>query len=472
MRLHGILTGLLIGASGLAVIAAPAAGQVPVPQPPAAGDNPPPGPAIVDVRMHDAMGISGLLVPVTPPIQEKAVAGLSEQAPAERLTWDRVYAMALVRARSGGASDAESLDPKALADQARRHGVADFARFRKEFLAGRTEAGAAFHDPGATYLEILRRLQTIDDTRQQVARLENLLKLVQELIQGESGGLSQIDIDLIAHALVRARGRMSGDVAGYRAALDDLKPALGLSPHAAVIPDRRDIAAFDRVFQAVEAWQRRPDRQLAELPRIVERLPTLGGAVVVDGAPILPAIEPAPGRMEDVLRDAARLAIRNHAGRGPGPDDGGVALELRVRRRIRQLLEIRRGYEDAKRMYVLAVRLQDQAFERMLTASSGAGGPSRTPVIQGVVDAFGRIPEAQDRLIAHWTSFRAERLALYRDLGVLPYDNWDAFYADLSAPGQPAAEQAPAAAPAGPVPPPPPPTTSAPASPVARPGRP
>jgi hypothetical protein len=116
------------------------------------------------------------------------------------------------------------------------------------------------------------------------------------------------------------------------------------------------------------------------------------------------------------------------------------------------LLEIRRDYEDAKRMYVLAVRLQDQAFERMLTASSGAGVPSRVPVIQGLVDAFGRIPEAQDRLIAHWTAFHAERLALYRDLGVLPYDNWDAFYADLSAPGRPAPQEAQAAAPGGPEP--------------------
>ena len=67
---------------------------------------------------------------------------------------------------------------------------------------------------------------------------------------------------------------------------------------------------------------------------------------------------------------------------------------------------------------------------------------------------MGRGQEAQDRLIALWTSFRVERLALYRDLGVLPYDHWDAFYADLSAPGRAAPEPDPAAAPAGPVPPP------------------
>ena len=113
----------------------------------------------------------------------------------------------------------------------------------------------------------------IDDARQQVATFENLTKLMQELIQGESGGLSQFELDQIVDALMRARGRMSREVAGYRDALDELKPALGLSPHAAVIPDRRVIAVFDQVFQAVEAWNRRSDRNLAELPRIVESAP-------------------------------------------------------------------------------------------------------------------------------------------------------------------------------------------------------
>ena len=150
-----------------------------------------------------------------PPLPEKELAGLSEQAPAELLTWDRVYALAPVRARSGGTAVAESLDPQALAEQSRRHGVADFARFRKEFLAGRTGAGAAFHDPSGAYFAILRRLQAIDDARQHVAALENLLKLVQELIQGESGGLSQLDVDLSLNELGAgppggSRGRSRG----------------------------------------------------------------------------------------------------------------------------------------------------------------------------------------------------------------------------------------------------------------------
>ena len=179
------------------------------------------------------------------------------------------------------------------------------------------------------------------------------------------------------------------------------------------------------------------------MPRIVARLPALGD-VVVDGWPFHaavpnhPVIGPAAGPAEDLLRAATRLAIGNHPGNGPDPGDGAVALELRGRRRIRRLLEIRRGYEGAKRRYELSIRLQDEAFERMVRPPSGAFVPSRASFIQGLIDALGRGLEAQDRLVALWTSFRAERLALYRDLGVLPYDNGEAFYADLAAPAEPA----------------------------------
>jgi hypothetical protein len=423
MHGHGALTVLFIGASGLAFIAAPAAGQPVAPPVPTADD----GQRAVSLREI-------LLGPHVPPTSDKQLAGLSERAPAELLTWDRVYMLALVRSRAGGTTAAESLDPQALAEQARRHGATDFARFRKEFLAGRAEAGGAFRDPSGAYLAILRRLQVIDDARRYIAALENLSRLVQELLQGESAGLTRLDADLLAEALVQGRRRMSREVAGFRDALDEGKVALGLSPHAAVIPDRRAVAVFRDVFTAVERWSMQPDRNLAELPRILRRLPALGD-VLVSGQPVLRAIEQAPDRMEELLTDAARLAIKNQAGtdRVRAPEDSDIALELRVRRRIRRLLEIRRGYEDTRRGCELAFRLRDQAVERLFVPSTREAASPRTPAIRGLVDDLVRIRDAEDHLATLWTSFRAERLALYCDLGALPHDNWDAFYADLSA---------------------------------------
>jgi hypothetical protein len=297
MRICGISTSLLIVTSGMGVMAAPAAGQ----------PQPPPAPRAQVLGPAGAIGLDQILTPRVPGASVKELVGVPEQAPVELLTWDRAYTLALVRARAGDVAPAEVLDPQALAEQARRHGVADFARFRKDFLAGRPEGGA-FHDPGPAYYAVLRRLQAVDDARRHVATLENLSKLLQDLIQGEAAGLSQFDIDFTSEALVRGRQRMSREVVGLRDALDELKVALGLSPRAAVVSDRQALAVFRDVLTAVDAWSRQPDRMLGELPRIVDRLPTPGDALV-DGRPILRQIEQAPARMEEVLRDAARQAI-------------------------------------------------------------------------------------------------------------------------------------------------------------------
>ena len=280
--MRSIITGLLIGASGLVLIAVPAEVRAQQAPPPPA---PPAAPAAVDVQRigpaaGQAVGLEGLLVPMIPPPQETIIAGLPRGAAAELLTWERVYALALVRARSGGKSAAETLDPRALDEQARRYEVADFARFRTAFLTGRDGDGGAFHDPSQAYFRVLRRRESIDIKNRYIAKVENLHRLVRELIQGENAGLSQLDIDVLAEALVQGRQRASRELAGYRNDLDELKVALGLSPHAPVLPDRGPVVAFLRVWDAADAWQRRPDRNLAELPRIVGQLPELGDALV------------------------------------------------------------------------------------------------------------------------------------------------------------------------------------------------
>jgi hypothetical protein len=422
MRRRGILTVLLVGAPTLALIAASAVAQAPVPRVRAEDDR----------RLLELVP-GAILLPQGVSTSEKELAGLAERTPAEILTWDRAYTMALVRARAGGSAAAGSLDPQALAEQARRHAVADFGRFRKEFLAGRAESGGAFEDPSRAYFAMLSRVQAVEDARGHVATLQNLSRLLQELNRAESAGLSQLSIDLMAEVLLQAGRDASRELIEFRDGLDELKVALGLSTHAAVIPDRRALAAFRDVFNAVEAWSTRPDRRLDELPRIVGRLPASGDAIV-EGRPILEPIERDPTRLEDLLEDAVRTAIKNRGGaeKDRAPEDRDAALALRVRRRVRHLVDTRCGYEDAKRSYVLAVRMRDHSFESLLAPPVAAIVPSLTPGLTGLIADQRRIRDAQDRLAHLWTSFRAERLALYRDLGALPYESWDAFYADLS----------------------------------------
>jgi hypothetical protein len=155
---------------------------------------------------------------------------------------------------------------------------------------------------------------------------------------------------------------------------------------------------------------------------------------MIDGQPILGGIDADPDQMEGVLTKAVQLAIKNRAdlAKGQFPTDADLLLELRVRRRIRHLFETRRAYAGEKRDYELAIRLKDQTFERLVAPTAGVRMP-RSPLLAELIEHEARALKAEDRLVALWTSFRAERLALDRDLGVLPYDDWSSFYADLSA---------------------------------------
>ena len=93
--------------------------------------------------------INQLLRPYFPPSLDfdKEIAGLSKGSRPEILTWGTNLALAIVRARSVRGAFAPMLNPIALNQEAARHGVADFARFREEFLTGRVPAGGAFRDP-------------------------------------------------------------------------------------------------------------------------------------------------------------------------------------------------------------------------------------------------------------------------------------------------------------------------------------
>ena len=90
--------------------------------------------------------------------------------------------------------------------------------------------------------------------------------------------------------------------------------------------------------------------------------------------------------------------------------------------------------------------MRDHSFESLLAPPVAAIVPSLTPVLTGLLADQRRIQSPRIASTDLWTSFRAERLALYRDLGPCP-TNWDAFYADLSA--NPAATAPPAGSPAG-----------------------
>jgi hypothetical protein len=404
----------------------------------AAGQPPEVTPPVREIPGHQPPEMATFdPVPPPPTVQSspelnREIAGLARSDRSESLTWERVYALGLIRARGGRQGMREALNPATLSQLASQHGVADFARFRTEFLSGRAPDGP-FRDPSGDYLELLRRLQTIENGRASVKSYESLSKLVEEIILGAAPAITRLDADHAVSALVGAQRELDGEVERYRNQLDEIKVALGLSPRARVIPDPHTLEGFSIVFKELDDWGRRPDRSLAALPRLIQRLPALGD-VLIEGRPILGSLEQDPDRWETVLASAASTAIKNRKDRAEGQPSAqdDVALELRLRRRVRHLFEKRRSYESQKRSYELAVRLKDQALERLFAPRSPTAA-SRTPLLDALVEQMGRVRSVQDRLVALWTSFQAERLAFYRDLGALPYSDWSSFYAELSA---------------------------------------
>src|SRR4051794_20055514 len=119
--------------------------------------------------------------PRLPRMDDAEVAGLPAGSRPEILNWERVYRLALARSRSArqgeSGSFSETLDPEALEDQSRRFGLADFARFRDDFLKRREKpadgAAGTFRDPSVAFFEVLRRRQRVETARRNVGIYEH-----------------------------------------------------------------------------------------------------------------------------------------------------------------------------------------------------------------------------------------------------------------------------------------------------------
>jgi hypothetical protein len=161
---------------------------------------------------------------------------------------------------------------------------------------------------------------------------------------------------------------------------------------------------------------------------------------VVEGRPILGSIDANPDRLKDELAAATRVANKNRGSRekGEAARETDVQLELRTSRHIRRLVEARRAYNREKRSYELASRLIDEVLVQFVAPAAGgtqalAQAVGARIATQALLEQLVQVQRAQDRLVGLWASFKAERLVLYRDLGILPYDDWKSFYDDLAA---------------------------------------
>jgi hypothetical protein len=113
------------------------------------------------------------------------------------------------------------------------------------------------------------------------------------------------------------------------------------------------------------------------------------------------------------------------------------AIKFQVRQDIRSLLQSAENYEISKANLVLVLRQRDQALQQIIAPpdqGAGAGGFNPNLAANQATQTINFITSVRDvlglqnNLIQLWVGFQTQRLALYRDLGIMPYDEWEAYY--------------------------------------------
>ena len=90
------------------------------------------------------------------------------------------------------------------------------------------------------------------------------------------------------------------------------------------------------------------------------------------------------------------------------------------------------NYEISKRNYELNVRLKDQAFEQIVAPPAGgtqnlAQSANAATQTTNLLNFQGRLIQSMLALTNGWQTYQTARLIVYRDIGILPYDEWEAF---------------------------------------------
>ena len=103
-------------------------------------------------------------------------------------------------------------------------------------------------------------------------------------------------------------------------------------------------------------------------------------------------------------------------------------LKFQLRQEIRQMELLYQQYLIAEKNLVLSVRQKDQAFEQIIAPPAGSGGNTNaaTQTIN-LISAQAGVITNENTLVALWYQYQLFRLQVYRDLGILPFDEWEAF---------------------------------------------
>jgi len=440
-----------------------------------------------------------------------------------------------------GGGRAVTLEPLTAAERTLLYQVRLFALFRQEFFVVTLTAGAVQNfgnnftlagfsagiggnvDPVVGYIPAVINIAQVEVDRRNVAFYENLVKLYNELIQGEASGLTQLQVDQVMSSLIGARQILFNDKITYRTQLDQFKMQMGLPPDTPIVMDQHFVKPFYQVFDGVDRWQKDPRRTLDQLPDIIRKFPVLED-IDVEGRSVLGLYRNYEARrrqfqaededpLEDELQAAVRIALEyrldlmnaraqlydawrqirvtanalrgvlnialtNNIYTPPGNtnpfaflseaknfaltinaelplvrlsernafrtaiinyqrsrrslqnlEDG---LKIQLRTDLRTVHSAYIAYEINKRIFELNVRLKDQSFEQIVAPPAGgtqalAQSANAATQTTNLLSFQGRAYSSMQAMLTAYQAYEQARLIVYRDIGTLPYDEWEAF---------------------------------------------
>ena len=437
--------------------------------------------------------------------------------------------LAFVQPFLRGGGRAVTLELLTQAERNLVYAVRSFAKFRQEFivstLTGGTIpnlgsavpsqgfSGGGSGDPVIGFLNVAEDIQLVENARRNVAAYDQIVQVYTALIDGESSGLSQLQLDQVSQQLQNARQNLVSSRTQYRADLDGFKMQMGLPPDTPLVVDRGVVARFREIYEKVDRWQADPARNMGQLLPFANALPQLED-VVVDGRSLLNVYKEGTNNEDELEgtllaferaalehrldlmnsraalydswrqikvtanalqgylniavtnqfltpptttnpfgfvdqakqfsvvlnaelplvrlseRNNFRTALINYQRQRRALQQAEDTIKLNLRNDIRTYHQQYLFYEIARRNFVLLIRQKDQAFEQIIAPPAGAGtGATSQGAVQtnNLIQAQGGLIQTENTLISTWFFFQLARLSLYRDLGTLPYDEWEAF---------------------------------------------
>jgi len=84
-------------------------------------------------------------------------------------------------------------------------------------------------------------------------------------------------------------------------------------------------------------------------------------------------------------------------------------------------------YLITQRNLVLSVRLKDQAFETIVAPPQASAANQAALQTTNLINFQNTVVNNENNLVTQWYNYQTQRLQVYRDLGILPFDEWEAF---------------------------------------------